>query len=109
MDDLETDASTDPELTKALADARRAVRTGGTILLELDPEQMAPAAALLPEASHRVIRDLAGFGLRRTIMDCHPSAFACQTKGDSTPDTPGAPRDQHSLIRQSTHGTLLSQ
>jgi release factor glutamine methyltransferase len=45
---------------RLLADARRAVRPGGTILLELDPEQMAPAAALLPEAASRAIPDLAG-------------------------------------------------
>jgi release factor glutamine methyltransferase len=43
-----------------LADAPRIVRPGGTILLELDPEQMAPAAALLPAATSTVIRDLAG-------------------------------------------------
>ena len=43
-----------------LADAHRVVRPGGTFLLELDPEQMAPAAALLPDAASRVIPDLAG-------------------------------------------------
>jgi release factor glutamine methyltransferase len=43
-----------------LADAPRVVRPGGTILLELDPEQVAPARALLPDAESRVIRDLAG-------------------------------------------------
>lgn len=43
-----------------LADARRIVRPGGTILLELDPEQMGPARALFPEATHKVIADLAG-------------------------------------------------
>lgn len=45
---------------KLLADARRAVRPGGTVLLELDPEQIEPARALLPAARARVIRDLAG-------------------------------------------------
>jgi release factor glutamine methyltransferase len=43
-----------------LADARRIVRPGGTILLELDPEQVAPARALLPNANAQVIHDLAG-------------------------------------------------
>lgn len=43
-----------------LADAQRVVRPGGTILLELDPEQMAPARALLPAARATVIPDLAG-------------------------------------------------
>jgi release factor glutamine methyltransferase len=43
-----------------LADAPRIVRPGGTILLELDPEQMVPAAALLPSAASTVIPDLAG-------------------------------------------------
>jgi release factor glutamine methyltransferase len=45
-----------------LADADRTVRPGGTILLELDPEQMASACALLPHAAARVIPDLAGLG-----------------------------------------------
>jgi len=49
------------DLVRALlADARRAVKPGGSILLELDPEQMAPARALLPSAESRVIPDLAG-------------------------------------------------
>lgn len=49
------------DLVRALlADAPRVVKPGGTILLELDPEQMAPARALLPSAESRVIRDLAG-------------------------------------------------
>jgi release factor glutamine methyltransferase len=43
-----------------LADAPRIVRPGGTILLELDPEQMAPARVLLPDARATVIPDLAG-------------------------------------------------
>jgi release factor glutamine methyltransferase len=43
-----------------LADVPRIVRPGGSILLELDPEQMAPAAALLPGATSTVIPDLAG-------------------------------------------------
>lgn len=43
-----------------LTDARRVVRPGGTILLELDPEQMDPARALQPGAASTVIRDLAG-------------------------------------------------
>jgi release factor glutamine methyltransferase len=43
-----------------LGDAWRAVRPGGTILLELDPEQVEPARALLPDAAGRVARDLAG-------------------------------------------------
>jgi release factor glutamine methyltransferase len=45
-----------------LANATRTMRSGGTILLELDPEQMTPAAALLPDAASRVIPDLAGLG-----------------------------------------------
>ena len=49
------------DLVRALlADASRAVRPGGTILLELDPDQMQPACALLPSAKSRVVRDLAG-------------------------------------------------
>jgi release factor glutamine methyltransferase len=49
------------DLVRALlTDARRVVRPGGTILLELDPEQMAPAQTLLPNADTRVVRDLAG-------------------------------------------------
>jgi release factor glutamine methyltransferase len=47
-------------MRRLLADARRVVRPGGTLLLELDPEQAEPLRALLPEASTRVIRDLAG-------------------------------------------------
>ena len=43
-----------------LTDAPRAVRPGGSILLELDPEQMAPARALVHNAASRVIPDLAG-------------------------------------------------
>lgn len=43
-----------------LADVHRTVRAGGTVLLELDPEQMQSARALLPDAESRVIRDLAG-------------------------------------------------
>ncbi|MCC7368725.1 MAG: peptide chain release factor N(5)-glutamine methyltransferase [Chloroflexi bacterium] len=43
-----------------LADASRTVCPGGTILLELDPEQVESARALLPEARATVIRDLAG-------------------------------------------------
>ena len=43
-----------------LADAHRTVRPGGTILLELDPEQVEPARALLPDAEAHVIQDLAG-------------------------------------------------
>jgi hypothetical protein len=43
-----------------LEDAPRVLRPGGTILLELDPEQVEPARALLPGAASRVIRDLAG-------------------------------------------------
>lgn len=43
-----------------LADALRVVKPGGTILLELDPEQMEPARALLPIAAATVIPDLAG-------------------------------------------------
>jgi release factor glutamine methyltransferase len=37
-----------------LADATRVVRPGGMILLELDPEQMAPARALMPAARSSV-------------------------------------------------------
>ena len=49
------------DLVRALlADARRAVRPGGTVLLELDPEQMQPARNVIPDAESRVIRDLAG-------------------------------------------------
>jgi release factor glutamine methyltransferase len=49
------------DLVRALlADAPRVVTPGGTILLELDPEQMAPAAAMLPGAASTVIRDFAG-------------------------------------------------
>ena len=49
------------DLVRALlADAARAVRPGGTMLLELDPEQMAPARKLIPGARCRVIQDLAG-------------------------------------------------
>ena len=47
-------------IARLLADAERTVRPGGTILLELDPEQAGPARALLPSAEARVIRDLAG-------------------------------------------------
>jgi release factor glutamine methyltransferase len=47
-------------IRRLLAHAPRAVRPGGTILLELDPEQVGPVMALLPQASARVIRDLAG-------------------------------------------------
>ena len=43
-----------------LADAPRTVRPGGSILLEMDPEQIAPASKLLPGAHSTVIRDLAG-------------------------------------------------
>ena len=43
-----------------LADATRVVKPGGTILLEMDPEQIEPARALLPSGQSRVIRDLAG-------------------------------------------------
>jgi release factor glutamine methyltransferase len=43
-----------------LADAQRTVRPGGTILLELDPEQMEAARALLPHATAYMIQDLAG-------------------------------------------------
>jgi release factor glutamine methyltransferase len=43
-----------------LADAGRVVRPGGTILLELDPEQIEAVCAALPEATPSVIRDLAG-------------------------------------------------
>ena len=38
-----------------LADAPRIVKPGGTILLEMDPEQMAPARALMPGARSTVI------------------------------------------------------
>jgi len=49
------------DLVRALlADARRAVRPGGSVLLELDPEQMQPARTVIPDAESRVIRDLAG-------------------------------------------------
>jgi release factor glutamine methyltransferase len=49
------------DLVRALlADAGRAVRSGGTILLELDPEQIQPASKLLHGARSRVIQDLAG-------------------------------------------------
>lgn len=47
-------------IAELLADAHRSVRSGGTILLELDPEQVEPARALLPDAEASVIRDLAG-------------------------------------------------
>jgi release factor glutamine methyltransferase len=47
-----------------LADAPRIVRPGGTILLELDPAQMAPASSwmtgLLPGTRSSVVQDLAG-------------------------------------------------
>lgn len=38
-----------------LADAPRVVKPGGTILLEMDPEQIEPARALAPDARSRVI------------------------------------------------------
>jgi release factor glutamine methyltransferase len=47
-------------IARLLADANRTVRPGGTILLELDPEQVGATRALLPHAESRVIRDLAG-------------------------------------------------
>jgi release factor glutamine methyltransferase len=47
-------------VARLLADAARTVRPGGTILLELDPEQVEPARALLPHAKFQVIQDLAG-------------------------------------------------
>jgi release factor glutamine methyltransferase len=43
-----------------LADVQRVVRRGGMILLEMDPEQIEPARALLPAGCSRVIGDLAG-------------------------------------------------
>ena len=43
-----------------LADAERAVRPGGTILLELDPGQAEVLTTLVPGASWHVIRDLSG-------------------------------------------------
>jgi release factor glutamine methyltransferase len=53
------------DLVRALlADAPRMVRPGGTILLELDPAQMAPASSwmtgLLPGTRSSVVQDLAG-------------------------------------------------
>lgn len=49
------------DLVRALlADAPRAVRPGGSILLELDPEQMQAASRLVPGARSRVIEDLGG-------------------------------------------------
>lgn len=47
-------------ISALLAHAQRTVRPGGTILLELDPEQIEAAWALLPAARARVIQDLAG-------------------------------------------------
>lgn len=47
-------------IRKLLADARRVMRPGGTMLLEMDPEQIAPTRALLPAATSRVIQDVAG-------------------------------------------------
>jgi release factor glutamine methyltransferase len=41
-------------IRELLADAPRIVRTGGTILLEMDPEQIEPARALLPDAVSKV-------------------------------------------------------
>jgi hypothetical protein len=38
-----------------LADAPRVVRPGGTILLEMDPEQIEPARGLMPEARSTVV------------------------------------------------------
>jgi release factor glutamine methyltransferase len=43
-----------------LADTGRIVRPGGCMLLEMDPEQVESARALLPAARSSVIRDLAG-------------------------------------------------
>jgi release factor glutamine methyltransferase len=47
-------------IRRLLSDTLRVVRPGGSILLELDPEQIEPVRSLLPCASSRVIRDLAG-------------------------------------------------
>ena len=47
-------------IARLLADSERTVRPGGTILLELDPEQVESARALLPHATSHVIQDLAG-------------------------------------------------
>lgn len=47
-------------IRQLLDDAQRFVSPGGTILLEMDPEQIATARALLPGARSRVVQDLAG-------------------------------------------------
>jgi release factor glutamine methyltransferase len=47
-------------MRRMLVDAQRIVRPGGTILLELDPEQVMSLTCVIPGASCRAIRDLAG-------------------------------------------------
>jgi release factor glutamine methyltransferase len=47
-------------IRRLLADAPRIVRPGGTVLLELDPEQLGSVRAMLPAASATAMRDLAG-------------------------------------------------
>jgi release factor glutamine methyltransferase len=49
-------------IRRLLADVPRVVRLGGTVLLELDPEQADATRDLLPNARSRVVDDLAGLG-----------------------------------------------
>jgi release factor glutamine methyltransferase len=47
-------------IRRLISDAGRVVRPGGTILLELDPEQAVETCSLLPGARGRIVKDLAG-------------------------------------------------
>ena len=47
-------------IRRLLKDARRAVRTGGSLLLEVDPDQVKPLKDAAPWASTTVFRDLMG-------------------------------------------------
>ena len=47
-------------IRRLLADARRVVRPGGSLLLELDPDQVSPLQAAVPWAGTTVFRDLMG-------------------------------------------------
>ena len=47
-------------IRRLLGDARRAVRTGGSLLLELDPDQVKPLQDAAPWARTTVFRDLMG-------------------------------------------------
>ena len=47
-------------IRRLLADAQRAVRPGGSLLLELDPDQVRPLQAAVPWAKTTIFRDLMG-------------------------------------------------